>query len=64
MPSVDDCHFKVDVPTVAHVPPVAVKVTPTRAGPLMTGAAVLTGASRPGVVPLPAVVDPFVRSAT
>jgi hypothetical protein len=62
-PSVDDCHWNVDAPLVAHVPPVAVNVAEINVAPAMTGAVELTGATRPGVAPLPAIVEALVRSA-
>ena len=55
-PLVDDCHCHEDVPLLDQVPPVAVRVDPTRAVPAMDGALVLVVATSPGVVPLPAVV--------
>jgi hypothetical protein len=62
-PSVENCHVHVFAPDVAHVPPVAVYVAPTAAAPAIVGAVLLDGAISPGVIPLPAVVEPLVRSA-
>ena len=52
-----------DEPLVAQVPPVAVNVAPTAAVPEIVGAVEFTGATSPGVIPLPAVVEPPVNSA-
>jgi hypothetical protein len=62
-PSVENCHVHVFAPDVAHVPPVAVKVAPIAVAPAIVGAVELTGATNPGVIPLPAVVEPPVNSA-
>ena len=60
----DDCHCHDNVPLLDHVPPVAVKVDATRAVPAIDGAVVFVGATKPEFLPLPAVVEPFVSSAT
>ena len=64
VPSVEDCHCHDVVPLLDHVPPVAVNVEPTRAVPAIVGATVFVGATSPGVVPLPAFVEPLVSNAT
>ena len=60
-PSIENCHFHVLAPDVAQVPPVAVKVAPIAVAPAIVGAVELTGATNPGVFPLPAVVEPPVN---
>ena len=63
-PSVDVCHCHVDVPEDPHVPLAADNVVPMMGNPEITGANVFTGATTPGVVPDPAMVDPPVSAST